>query len=357
MDLEGFGFAKQDDDDDLGSERSVLGFAELELKEAQKASRGLLDLYDKLFNHEKISAAQEKTPTLPADSATSVGIRRYAEGVGYDANYETLDVKELKQWRTNFSYINVTGRRLPVLPPLAPLRGTVEEMLLHGGTNKNTLQISAENTGDYWDSMTEIQVNRSSRIRDVREGEEEEEELCIVGVACWPKRICMEKGNCNHGSITMVSDRKEQDTNRIMDEVDGNNAEVSIGGGGREGEEVEEEEIFAMDGCLEEVFEIDRVNPSMLLVSPAAANTVMETIEPGTVHRDEIVSSLLDVLWSDIAVAAAPLIEQVASLADSLPDITVAAAAVPQEQGQFAFYDDGTGEMMRSGSEKSFGGW
>lgn len=80
------------------------------------------------------------------------------------------------------------------------------------------------------------------------------------------------------------------------------------------GEEEEQEEICIVDGILEEFIEVDRtgdMTPEQLGdFNRSDDDAIMTCLEPEASMREEVISSLIDVLWPDIVEALTPLIER-----------------------------------------------
>jgi hypothetical protein len=182
-----------------------------------------------------------KATHLEPPPAEEVERNYYSEG--YDANYDGVDDAELLRWQKMFSFVTVTGSRLGCRtePPDAFFD---ENAALH-------------ETQNYLKPITDVPPAVDSGLNG----------LVVLGKT-------MMIGHMQSSAVLATYSE-------------------------------EEEEIFAIDGTLEEYLELNQEDGIRLNQCETDDSAPVEFV------REEVVSSMLDAIWPDLVAAMRPLVHNV----------------------------------------------
>jgi hypothetical protein len=248
-------------------------FANLEKREAEKSSKSLMDIENKLYS----PLAKEATPRAPeADAGDPYNRRYYSEG--YEANYEGVEDEEIRQWQGAFQYLRVAGCRVPG----------------GGGLAGDGFADAGADTDGF---IRRAEVDSRYFVEGLPSGAgwvEDSTGLLLCGHAA-----------TLHPPVHSYAARGA---------VDGAGGE----GWPQEDAEEGEGEYLARQGLLEEYIEYH--------TDPLGAHAGDETtaseagmglgaVEPGASKREEVVCAMADTLWPDVVTAMQPLIVKVLAAA------------------------------------------
>jgi hypothetical protein len=257
-----------EDDGDIctGIKYGEVSFAKMEQLEAEKSSKSLLDIDERLFTplqpHLSISGAAEKIEPNKREY--------YSEG--YDANYEGVDDAEIRMWQRNkFHYMRVQGKQ--ILPAVdAPSEVDKYDIRFTGPEPKFSETIINEE--HYFDAVGAITMVDNLHYAD----------LVVVGKKC---------------------ELSERPNGLYPSEMDAHNEGCTIHG-------VLEEyiEYRAADEDLSSA--ASHVPHSSLSSQSNGVHVIGSSANgPAESQRDEVVSCLVDAVWPDIVSAMRPLVHQV----------------------------------------------
>jgi hypothetical protein len=121
-----------------------VGFSEVGLSEANKIATATIDLYNLLYSN--IDNDLGTANKSQGSTSESFHFGRYSS-VGYEANYESLDKKEMQQWKAKFTFSRVIGSTLQECEPYQ--RSDIDI------TSSNCLRYADEKSG-FWDVASSI---------------------------------------------------------------------------------------------------------------------------------------------------------------------------------------------------------
>jgi hypothetical protein len=263
------------------AEAGEMTFADVEKREAEKSSKSLMEIDNKLYSP-LAKEVQEVSPRAPEEEEDPYNRRYYSEG--YEANYEGVEDAEVRQWQGAFQYLRVTGSTLP--------GGLVGVRFAGAGGGAGT------NAAGFAESEADSQYF----VEGLPSGGWVEDSTGLL--------------LCGHAATLHPA------LHHSRGAIDGSGGEGTEGWQGAEaGAEAEEGEgeYLARHGVLEEYIEFD-ADTLEALAGADTHDTASEAgmglgVEPGASKREEVICAMADTLWPDVVTAMQPLIAKVLAAA------------------------------------------
>lgn len=266
---------ENDDNDDIG-----LTFTQIENQQTSKYLQSLIDINNKLYEPTIID---HQITTLIPTNASSNGLdsnfnyKYYSEG--YDATHDLVDDKEIEQWKNNFHYLRITGIGI-----------------------ENTNEINNDINHPLKDNHINIEMNNPNHyVEDINNiNTFDNDSLCIIGKTAIIHKII----SCN-SNIQEVDNDDDNDNEMIY--------KHGI---------LEDYIIYNNEDKYQEYYH--SVNMKSNLNNNSIHNNI-NTLEqeedssmiPMMSMKEEVISSIMDVLWPTIVDSFKPLIKNVVEVANN----------------------------------------